>query len=73
MINARGNVVMRYKHNMIGPDEDEEEDESDEEEGPDSHQIYQNSMDGGERGSSSTGRQSHLRLGQPGTSSPHKV
>ena len=47
---ARGNPVMQYAYNMIGPaDEDEEEEEESEEDKPDDHLIYQNSMDGGER------------------------
>ena len=45
---ARGNPVMQYAYNMIGPSEEEEEGE-DEEDNPDDHLIYQNSMDAGER------------------------
>lgn len=45
---ARGNPVMQYAYNMIGPS-DEEEEEEEEDDKPDDHLIYQNSMDGGER------------------------
>jgi len=46
---ARGNPVMQYAYNMIGPSDEEDEDEEEEEDKPDDHLIYQNSMDGGER------------------------
>lgn len=51
---ARGNPVMQYAYNMIGPsDEDEEEEEEQGEESEEDklndHLIYQSSMDAGER------------------------
>ena len=47
---ARGNPVMQYAYNMIGPsDEEEEEEEESEEDKANDHLIYQNSMDAGER------------------------
>jgi RHS repeat-associated protein len=63
VIDARGNTVMEYAYSMVGPEEEEgedeegEEEEGEEEEGedegeeeqPDSHLIYQKSMDAGER------------------------
>jgi RHS repeat-associated protein len=50
VIDARGNMVMEYAYNILGPeDEGDDEDEDEDEEKPDSHLISQKSMDSGGR------------------------